>query len=89
MLPGDSLHSMLDKWGFQVEPGCPCLEHIAEMNRKGKRWCRENISTILGWLETEYKRRNGEFSVFPAGIAKQVVRYAIWKSQDEAQTSVS
>lgn len=88
MPPGDYLHSILGKWGFEIEPGCSCLEHIKEMNRRGKRWCRENVPTILGWLEAEYKRRNGEFSVFPAGIAKQVVRYAIWKSNDNPTTSV-
>lgn len=82
MLPGDKLHSVLQGIGYEIEPGCQCLDHLEEMNRRGKQWCRDNISTIVGWLESEYHRRHGQSDTFPYKMAESIVRFAIWRSKD-------
>jgi len=78
MLPGDSLHNLLDRLGYPTEPGCRCLEHIAQMNTWGKVKCREELDTIVGWLEAEAKERGEAFP--PKRMVAAFVRYAIWRA---------
>jgi len=80
MKPGDKLHQILAKFGYMIEEGCPCLDHIKEMNQKGKKWCRDNIKTIVGWLKDESNRRYG--GSLPENMISPVVRLAIWQSED-------
>jgi hypothetical protein len=80
MKPGDKLHQILEKLGQKIEEGCPCLAHIEEMNQKGKKWCRDNIKTIVGWLKDESNRRYG--GSLPENMISPVVRLAIWQSKD-------
>jgi hypothetical protein len=80
MKPGDKLHQILEKLGQKIEEGCPCLAHIDEMNQKGKKWCSDNIETIVGWLQEESIRRHGWS--FPGKMIYPVVRLAIWQSKD-------
>ena len=56
--PGYYLHRLLKKLtGEDIVAGCGCSSHIAEMNMRGPAWCRENVDTIVGWLEEEIERR--------------------------------
>lgn len=56
--PGTQLHRLLKRiTGEGVTASCGCKSHIAEMNRNGPAWCRENVETIVGWLEEEIDRR--------------------------------
>lgn len=80
MKPGDKLHQILSKLGYHIEEGCPCLDHIKEMNQKGKKWCSDNIETIVGWLQAEAIQRQGWY--FPKSVIYPVVRLAIWQSED-------
>lgn len=63
---GSFLSRMVKTLGFTPEEGCQCLEHAAEMNKRGRKWCEENVDTIAGWLEEEAERR--EFSHLIAHI---------------------
>lgn len=67
--PGTQLHKLITKFtGEKITASCGCKSHIAEMNRNGPAWCRENVDTIIGWMEEEIERRLKE-----AEAAKQKV----------------
>jgi hypothetical protein len=56
--PGTQLHKLITRFtGEKITTRCGCKSHIAEMNRNGPAWCRENVETIVGWLEEEIDRR--------------------------------
>ena len=55
---GTRLHRLIKRLtGEDIEPGCGCSSHMAEMNVRGPRWCRENVAKIVDWLIEEIERR--------------------------------
>ena len=77
--PGTELAAILKTLGIHAkEKGCGCKSHAKRMDREGPQWCRDNIETILGWLETEAKKRK---LPFVKTAAKQVVLLAIRRSE--------
>jgi len=55
---GTQLHKLIKKLtGEKITASCGCKSHIAMMNKNGPAWCRENVDTIVGWLEEEIERR--------------------------------
>lgn len=55
---GTYLHKLLKHiTGEEITASCKCGPHIVEMNMRGPAWCRENVETIVGWLEEEIDRR--------------------------------
>ena len=56
--PGTYLHKLIKKLtGEDITPSCLCKDRIAKMNRNGPAWCRDNVDTIVGWMEEEIERR--------------------------------
>ena len=77
--PGTELASLLRMLGINAkEKGCSCKSHARRMDREGPQWCRDNIETILGWLQTEAKKRKLPFI---KTAAKQVVLLAIRRAE--------
>ena len=73
--PGTELANLLNMIGINSkEKGCQCKSHARRMDREGPQWCRDNIETILGWLQKEAKKRK---LPFVKQVAKQVVLLAI------------
>lgn len=58
--PGSELKILLSKLGI-MSGGCNCDRHARMMDEGGPQWCRQNIETIIGWLEEEAKRRRLPF----------------------------
>jgi hypothetical protein len=58
---GTQLAKMLHRLGFKISPTCKCMARAREMDRRGVQWCRDNIETIVGWLEEEAKKRKLPF----------------------------
>ena len=50
---GTHLHRLLAAWGFTPTEGCFCEDRVAEMDRRGPQWCRENLYLIADWLVEE------------------------------------
>jgi hypothetical protein len=50
---GTHLHRLLAAWGFTPSDGCFCEDRVAEMDRHGPQWCRENLDQITDWLVEE------------------------------------
>ena len=77
--PGTELAALLKTIGIDAkEKGCKCKSHAKRMDREGPQWCRDNIETILGWLQTEAKKRKLPFI---KAAAKQVVLLAIRRAE--------
>ena len=77
--PGTELASLLKMIGINPkEKGCSCKSHAKRMDKEGPQWCRDNIETILGWLQTESKKRKLPFI---KQVAKQVVLLAIRRAE--------
>ena len=85
--PGAILTNMIKSIGIVSSSSCSCRRHAIEMNEKGSDWCEENMSTILGWLKDESKKRN---LPFVETVAKMIVNRAINKSRKlKAQNTVT
>ena len=77
--PGTELSKLLKMIGINAkEKGCGCRSHAKRMDREGPQWCRDNIETVLGWLQTEAKKRK---LPFVKAAAKQVVLLAIRRAE--------
>ena len=80
--PGTEPARLLKMIGIDSkEKGCSCKSHAKRMDLEGPQWCRENIETILGWLQTESKKRK---LPFVKQVAKQVVLLAIRRSEKKS-----
>lgn len=80
--PGTELANLLKTIGIDAkEKGCSCRSHAKRMDKEGPQWCRDNIETILGWLQTEAKKRKLPFI---KTAAKQVVLLAIRRAEKKS-----
>ena len=80
--PGTELAALLKTIGIDAkEKGCQCKSHARRMDKEGPQWCRDNIETILGWLQTEAKKRKLPFI---KTAAKQVVLLAIRRAEKKS-----
>lgn len=73
---GTVLSSIFSTIGIVTSESCSCRRHAVEMDRRGTKWCLENIDTIVGWLQTEATVRNLVF--FRAGI--KIALYSLLKA---------
>lgn len=71
---GTEVKKLLSKIGIRATSTCNCNKHVAEMDRNGPEWCRNNIETILSWMSEEAKIQGVIFISF---AAKEIVFLAI------------
>lgn len=83
--PGTELSKSLKRLGFRPKEGCACTEHAADMDRRGVQWCRENVDTIMGWLEDEATRRGFRW-LFRMSPVRTLVHNAIAAAEQKAST---
>lgn len=79
--PGFELKKLLKLFGIIPEPGCQCNKRAAYMDQMGCQWCRDNIDTILGWLQEEANKRG---LLFVKSVARMVVYRAIVNTESVA-----
>ena len=80
--PGTELAALLKTIGIDAkEKGCSCRSHARRMDNWGPEKCRQEIETILGWLQTEAKKRKLPFI---KAAAKQVVLLAIRRAEKKS-----
>jgi hypothetical protein len=81
---GTNLKAWLKKIGIEATPNCSCNQRAKVMDSMGVQWNKDNIETILDWLNEEATKRNlGSLFFRPA--VKLVVQRAIAKAEkDEA-----
>ncbi len=75
--PGTELTKLLS-WFAKDTPGCKCKDRAHTMNIWGVQGCRNNIETILDWLEEAAKDRNLPFI---RSLAKSLVNLAINRAE--------
>lgn len=76
--PGTELHNILASCGIKEDLNCECRSRRRKMNKWGPDKCREELSTIVDWMELEAKRRN---MVFNRLLARLIVRRAIARAR--------
>lgn len=75
--PGTELTKILS-WFAKDTPGCKCKDRANTMNIWGVKGCRNNIETILDWLEEAAKERS---ILFIRPLAKSLVNLAINRAE--------
>jgi hypothetical protein len=83
--PGTELKKIL-AWFAVDTPTCECLSRARLMNTWGPQGCRNNMDTILLWLEEEATNRGLPFVKI---VAKQLVLLAISRAESCTQKSVT
>lgn len=54
--PGTTLERLLHAMGIYPSMDCPCIEYMEQMDEWEVKGCRENRTTIIGWLEEGYRK---------------------------------
>ena len=75
---GTELKGLLSMIGIKSSPTCSCNKRARSMNEHGIQWCKDNIPTIVGWLEEEAKKRKLPFLKF---AATKIVKLAIYRAE--------
>jgi hypothetical protein len=83
--PGTQLKKILS-WFAVDTPTCECLSRARLMNTWGPQGCRDNISTILMWLQEEALNRKIPFVKV---VAKQLVLLAISRAESCTQKNAT
>ena len=84
---GTNLKAYLKKIGIVAAEGCSCNARAKIMDGQGAKWCRENIETILDWLQEEANKRElGGLFFRPA--VKLVVQRAISRAEKDEKAGV-
>ena len=83
--PGTELKKILS-WFAVDTPTCECLSRARLMNTWGPQGCRDNISTILMWLQEEALNRQIPFVKV---VAKQLVLLAISRAESCTQKNAT
>lgn len=76
--PGTELKTLLLRFRIVKSTGCGCGAKVRMMDENGPDWCKENLETIVDWLQEEATRRKLPF--LRVG-ARQLVRYAIRRAR--------
>lgn len=72
--PGMELKKLLKMVGITAAAGCKCNQRAKHMDEMGCQWCRDNIETIVDWLQEEAENRK---MLFLRAAAKMLVNRAI------------
>jgi hypothetical protein len=75
---GTELKRLLQRIGIRATAGCRCHAHVRQMDEQGTAWCRENLPTIVGWLQEEAAGRRLPFA---HAAAAALVRLAIRRAE--------
>lgn len=76
--PGSELKKLLKLIGITATPGCKCNQRAKYMDKMGPAWCRENLDTILDWLQEESSNRG---MLFVRSAARMMVNRAITNAE--------
>lgn len=77
--PGTELKNILANFGIHHTGNCRCMFYVAEMNRNGIQWTRDNLDYIARHMEQEVSQRGWKLPYLRHGAAV-LVRLALWKT---------
>lgn len=77
--PGTELKNILANFGIHHTGNCRCMFYVAEMNRNGIQWTRDNLDYIARHMEQEARQRGWKLPYMRHGAAV-LVRLALWKT---------
>jgi hypothetical protein len=85
-LAGSELKKLLGKVGITASPDCSCNHRAAYMDNMGCQWVKDNLDTVVDWLEEEAKKRGLPFLKM-AGRA--LVSLAVKRAEAKAHVLLS
>lgn len=71
---GTELKKILAKLGIRASEDCSCNRRSQYMDEQGIQWCKDNLETIVGWIEEEAQKRDLPFTRF---VGRRLVKRAI------------
>lgn len=80
--PGTELKKILAKFGIVATENCSCNKRAQIMDLNGPQWCRDNMESILEWLQEEAVKRKKLFVKF---AVKQIVLLAIRRAEKKVK----
>jgi hypothetical protein len=80
---GTELKNILKLMGITATNNCSCNAKAKIMNEKGIEWCKDNIDTIVGWLQEEASKRRLPFFTYGA---KKLIKLAIHRAQNASSS---
>jgi hypothetical protein len=60
-LAGTELKKLLKRIGITAAPNCSCNARANVMDQMGCQWVKDNVDTVVDWLEEEAKKRGLPF----------------------------
>jgi len=75
---GTELKGLFSLIGIKATTNCSCNARARKMDEMGIEWCRNNVTTIVGWLQEEATKRKLPFSRF---AARKIVQTAISRAE--------
>lgn len=60
-LAGTELKGLLKRIGITASPNCSCNDRAHFLDQMGCQWTRDNLETVVDWLEEESKKRGLPF----------------------------
>lgn len=86
--PGTALKSILS-WFVTQPPNCNCADRAELMNLWGVKGCKENISTIYGWLRESALDNNIQYSEFLiAPLVKLAIKVSEYGTKRQSASTV-
>jgi len=85
-LAGKELKSLLKRIGITAAPNCSCNARANVMDQMGCQWVKDNLDTVVNWLEEEAKKRGMPFLKM-AGRA--LVSLAVKRAEAKAHVLLS
>lgn len=81
---GTELKALLGMIGIKSSPTCSCNKRAKTMDENGIEWCKENVPTIISWLQEEAQKRRLPFSRL---AARKLIQLSISKAERKAAKS--
>lgn len=79
--PGTTLKQWLGWFGITATNDCACNSRAARMDQLGSEWVRQNLDTVVGWLEEEAKARGG---IVWMAFSRTATRMLVMRACDSA-----
>ena len=84
---GTELKAILSWFNIKADDRCGCERRALQMDAYGVPWCRQNIHTVVGWLQEAAKKRNMCFVRFAGYAAVKLAIHRATRAADRSPTA--
>lgn len=80
---GTELSKIFSWFWYYEKPGCKCKHYASEMNKNGIEWCRNNLPTIVEWVQEGAKSQGVSMGAIKTLGAKAAILMAISRAESQ------